>query len=91
MNDPPVCRFVLSILYCTVPFVDVAMTCIDPLFKLHPVGSIFVHEVIVTTLVDIIIVSEIHAMVHQLYDPVTVYTHPVSTAIVPEIDQLFHK
>ena len=72
MKFPFACRFVLSKLYCIVPFVVVALTLIDPLVRLHPVGFTFVPVVIVTVLVVVVTVSDTHAIVHPLYAPVTV-------------------
>lgn len=71
VNVPLGCRFTLFKLYSTVPFVAVALTLIDPLLRLHPLGSTLVHVLIVTTLVVAVIVSDA-ASVHPLYVPVTV-------------------
>lgn len=65
VNVPLGCRFTLFKLYSTVPFVVVALTLIDPLLRLHPVGSTLLHVVIVTVLNDVVIVSDAES-VHPL-------------------------
>jgi len=63
---PFACRFVLSKLYCTVPFDVVALTLMDPFVRLHPFGSIFVPVVIVTVLGVVEIVSVAAIALHPL-------------------------